>query len=320
MLGVRKSANALLVGGREEMKEIELAIKNNHWYNLNLVSSINLDKIDSLNFQKDLLDLIYGENIAVIIVDLKDERVRPMLSSFYNLMFSGVNFMSIHDVYEDIFGRIPLELIQYDWFLENISKSSHLFYDALKRIMDIVISFILLLISLVFYPFVYLAIKMDDGGSLFTSHDRIGKGGRKIKITKFRSMTAHKFDSDKDHSKEVTKVGRILRKTSIDELPQLWGIFAGHQSLIGPRPELPELVQKYSKEISYYNIRHLHKPGLSGWAQIYHKDAPHHGTDIENTKVKLSYDLFYIKHHSLLLDLKIALKTVKALLSRKNTG
>ena len=320
IIGVRKVANALLVGSREEMGEIRSAIRHNHWYNLNLVSSINLNKIENIDFQRDLSDLIYSENISVIIVDLKDKKVQPMLPHFYNLMFSGVKFMSIHDVYEDIFGRIPLELIQYDWFLKNISKSPHLFYDALKRAMDIVISFVLLIVSLIFYPFVYLAIKFEDGGPVFISQERIGKGGRKIKIVKFRSMTSDKFDFDNDHSKEVTKVGKFLRKTSIDELPQLWGVLMGRQSLIGPRPELPELVRKYGQEISYYNIRHLHKPGLSGWAQIYHRNAPHHETDIENTKVKLSYDLYYIKHHSLLLDLKIALKTIKTLLFRRDFG
>ena len=144
--------------------------------------------------------------------------------------------------------------------------------------------------------------------------DRIGKGGKKIKIVKFRSMT--EGDGWVDNDKKVTRVGNFLRKTSIDELPQLWGVLKGDQSLIGPRPELPELVEKYSKEISYYNIRHLHKPGLSGWAQISQENAPHHTTDIESTKEKLSYDLFYIKHHSFVLDLKIALKTIRTLVSR----
>ena len=119
-----------------------------------------------------------------------------------------------------------------------------------------------------------------------------------------------------DEGDKTTKIGKFLRKTSIDELPQIWSILKGDQSLIGPRPELPNLVEVYSKEIPYYNIRHLHKPGLSGWAQIYQKEAPHHKTDVEKTKIKLSYDLFYIKHHSFALDLKIALKTVKTLVLR----
>jgi lipopolysaccharide/colanic/teichoic acid biosynthesis glycosyltransferase len=117
-------------------------------------------------------------------------------------------------------------------------------------------------------------------------------------------------------AEHITRVGKFLRTTRIDELPQLWNVFRGDLSLIGPRPELPELVKLYEKEIPYYNIRHLLKPGLSGWAQLYHKNHPHYRPDVSETRVKLSYDLYYIKNRSLLLDLKIALKTIKTLLSR----
>ena len=315
-LGVRKRVNAVIIGDREEMAEIRDAIKNNHWYNLNLISSINLDNISSLDIKQDILNMIYTENVSVIIVDLESEKVKPLMPHLYNLMFSGIRFMNAHDVYEEIFGRIPLTLIQYDWFLENISNSSHVFYDALKRLMDIVTAFVLGIVSLIFYPFVYIAIKMEDGGPIFYTHERIGMGGRRIKISKFRSMKVNDTGHWVDEGDKTTKIGKFLRKTSIDELPQIWSILKGDQSLIGPRPELPNLVEVYSKEIPYYNIRHLHKPGLSGWAQIYQKEAPHHKTDVEKTKIKLSYDLFYIKHHSFALDLKIALKTLKTLVLR----
>lgn len=313
-LGVKKRTNAMLIGDRDEISEIKNAIDNNNWYNLNLISFINLDKIDGLDFQQDISDVIYSENVSVVIVDLDSDKVRPLLPHLYNLMFSKIKFMNAHDVYEDIFGRIPLSLIQYDWFLENISKSTHVLYDILKRLMDIIVSFVLGVISLLVYPFVYLVIKLEDGGSLFVAQERIGRGGKIIKIIKFRSMT--EGGDWANHDKKITKVGKFLRKTSIDELPQLWGVLKGDQSLIGPRPELPELVKVYSEEIPYYNIRHIEKPGLSGWAQIYQKVAPHHKTDTEKTKIKLSYDLYYIKHHSFGLDLKIALKTIRILFSR----
>jgi lipopolysaccharide/colanic/teichoic acid biosynthesis glycosyltransferase len=118
---------------------------------------------------------------------------------------------------------------------------------------------------------------------------------------------------------EVTKVGRFLRKTRLDELPQLWSVVRGDQSLIGPRPELPELVKHYAERIPYYNTRHLIKPGLSGWAQIHDYDVPRKGADVERTKRKLSYDLYYVKNRSLLLDVHVALKTIKALVSRSGT-
>ncbi len=111
-------------------------------------------------------------------------------------------------------------------------------------------------------------------------------------------------------------MGNILRKTRIDELPQLWNVLVGDISLIGPRPELPTGVAIYDKEIPYYNIRHLIKPGLSGWAQIHQENHPHHGAEVNLTREKLTYDIYYIKNHSFWLDIKIALKTIKALLSR----
>ena len=113
---------------------------------------------------------------------------------------------------------------------------------------------------------------------------------------------------------KVTKVGSFLRKTRIDELPQLWNVVKGDVSLIGPRPEFPDPVKHYAEEIPYYNIRHVIKPGLSGWAQIY-GEHPHHGIGVEETRNKLSYDLYYIKHRSFLLDLKIALRTIKVLIT-----
>ena len=115
----------------------------------------------------------------------------------------------------------------------------------------------------------------------------------------------------------ITKVGRFLRRTRLDELPQLWNILKGDLSLIGPRPEFPDPVALYGQDIPYYNIRHIIKPGLSGWAQIHQDGEPHHGIDINGTRGKLSYDLFYIKNRNFWLDLSIALKTIKILLMRK---
>ena len=115
---------------------------------------------------------------------------------------------------------------------------------------------------------------------------------------------------------QITRAGNFLRMSRLDELPQLWNVLQGGISLIGPRPEFPGPVKQYESQVSYYNVRHLIKPGLSGWAQIHHDNAPHHGLDVRETKTKLSYDLYYIKNRSLLLDLKIALQTIKAILSR----
>jgi len=137
----------------------------------------------------------------------------------------------------------------------------------------------------------------------------VGKNGKEIKISKFRSMST----SEKE---KITKVGAFIRKTRIDELPQFWAVLKGDLSLIGPRPEKPDLVKLYDKEIPYYNIRHLIKPGLSGWAQICQDNPPKFEVNFEDTKTKLSYDLYYLKNKSAMLDLIIVLKTIKALILR----
>jgi lipopolysaccharide/colanic/teichoic acid biosynthesis glycosyltransferase len=166
-------------------------------------------------------------------------------------------------------------------------------------------------------PFVAVAIKREGGGPVFIIQERVGQYNRPIRIIKFRSMTGNDTgESALNSSLRVTKVGSFLRRTRIDELPQLWNVLRGDYSLIGPRPELPALVAEYAEKIPYYNARHLLKPGLSGWAQIYHREHPHHGIDIAETQNKLSYDLYYVKNRSLLLDLQIGLKTIRTILSR----
>ncbi len=176
----------------------------------------------------------------------------------------------------------------------------------------------LALISLVIYPVVISAIKLEDGGPVFITQERVGRGGKLIKIHKFRSMTGNDSGNygENGSNLHVTKIGRLIRLTRVDELPQLWSVILGRLSLIGPRPELPSLVRHYEEVISYYNIRHLIKPGLSGWAQIYGEHA-HHGTNVDQTKNKLSYDLFYIKNRQWWLDLSIALKTIRTIVSTK---
>jgi len=143
----------------------------------------------------------------------------------------------------------------------------------------------------------------------------VGQNNHLIRIMKFRTMT-NANDGAKwggGNVNKVTRIGSFLRKSRIDELPQLWNVLKGDISLIGPRPEFPDPVRHYEKEIPYYAVRHIIKPGLSGWAQIY-GEHPHHGVDVDVTKNKLSYDLYYIKNRSFLLDLKIALKTLKTLI------
>lgn len=304
----------IIVGSGEEMKELLEEVNNNPKYGLEFISSIDLNKISGLDFQEEILSRVYSEEVQIIAIDLKNEKVEPILPHLYNLIFSKVKFIDMYKIYEDIFDRVPLSLVRYNWFLENISTESRATYDFLKRMMDLAISLILGFVSLVFYPIVYLFIKMEDRGPVFFIQERIGKNNKIIKVRKFRSMAEEGVHGG--HNRKITRVGKWLRKLRIDELPQLWNVIEGDMSLIGPRPEVQALVKHYEEEIPYYNVRHLIKPGLSGWAQLYHFDPPKVNADAEKTRRKLSYDLYYIKNRSLMLDLKIALKTIKALLSR----
>ena len=316
-LGFRKQQNALLVGSGREMKDLRDEVNNNKSYNITFITSLDLDKIEGIDFKEEILDRVYSNEIYTVVIDLKSDKVEPILPHFYNLIFSKIKFIDMYKVYEDIFNRIPLSLVGYNWFLENISSSSKIFYDIPKRITDIIISGVLVIFSLFLYPFVFIAIKLDDGGDTFNTQERVGKNNQIIKLLKFRTMDFN--DNGKWNTGEknkITKVGAFLRKTRIDELPQLWNVLLGDISLIGPRPEFPEPVKQYEELVPYYNMRYLVKPGLSGWAQMYHENHPHHGIDVHETKMKLSYDLYYIKNRSFLLDLKISLKTIKLLLSQ----
>ena len=315
--GKGKQQPAVLVGSGAEMQELYGEVNSNARYGIHFVLTIDLDEVNAIDFEGEVIRQVYAQDIATVVIDTKDEKVVPILPRLYNMIFSGVRFIDMHKVYEDIFDRVPLSLVRYSWFLENISVTRKFSYEFMKRVMDIIISLPLFILSLLFYPFVFIATKISDGGPLFYTENRVGKNNKFVGMSKFRSMTGTDSGEEVLNSKHtVTGVGELLRKTRVDELPQLWSVLKGDFSLIGPRPELPALVEKYSQHIPYYNVRHLVKPGLSGWAQVYHDNHPHHGTDVDATKEKLSYDLYYIKNRSFLLDLKIALKTIKKLASR----
>lgn len=320
ILGVKKKQNAILIGSGKEIQELRDEVNHNPRYSLNFISSIDLNNIESIDFQEDILKRVYEEEVSMIAVDLHHPKAQPLLPHLYNLIFSNIVFIDKHRIYEDVFDRIPLSLVKYSWFLENISTSPSVVYDFLKRVMDVLLAIIIGAFYLVMVPFVYIAIKIEDGGQVHFFQERVGKNNFIIKIMKFRTMNAIddgtwvKEEGTKDtREMRVTKVGKFLRKARIDEFPQFWNMLVGDISFIGPRPELPALVKFYEQEIPYYNVRHLITPGLSGWAQIHHDVPPH---TVEETRTKLSYDLYYIKNRSFMLDIKIMLKTIKTLLSR----
>jgi len=316
LLGPRHRQKGIIIGAGGEFHELAEEINNNNRYAVIFDSVIDLetssDQEVSLISQK-----IETSGASIVVADFRNQKIQTTLPELYRLVFNQVKFVDFYRLYEDIFDRIPLSLVKHSWFLANISFLPSKTYDGLKRIMDIILASIIGVISLLLYPFVYVAIKTDDGGKVFISQKRVGRGGKSFEIFKFRTMTRDDGGKDSDkNGNHITKIGNFLRKTRIDELPQLWNVLMGDLSLIGPRPELPILAEQYKKEIPYYDVRHLIKPGLSGWAQLNQSNPPKRDLNFNDTKVKLSYDLFYLKNRSLMLDIKIILRTVATLLSR----
>ncbi len=313
-LGQRRRVKALLLARKSaDVSDLHNEINNNPRYGTHFVEWIDLStKIDS----EEIMNHVRAHKITLVVADFSDQSVNELMPTLYKLIFSGVEFEDIQSLYEEVFDRVPLSLVSDTWFLQNVSSTPKTAFDAIKRLTDIVAAAIVGVISLVFYPFIYIAIKLDDRGQLFITQERIGKNNKIIKIVKFRTMTSNdngKYEAGGTKLK-VTRVGAFLRQMRLDELPQLWNVFVGHVSLVGPRPELPAIAKTYEEAIPYYNVRHIVKPGLSGWAQIYGEHA-HHGIGVSETANKLSYDLYYIKNRSVFLDIKIGLQTLKILFS-----
>lgn len=262
------------------------------------------------------------DDVTFVVVDYADPAVLSALPIIYDAAFHKTRFalMDVVDLYQEVFDRVPLSLTRYAWVLEQIGASRT--YDALKRVIDIIGGMMLGIVSLVLYPFVILAIKLDDGGPIFIVQERVGRFQKPIRVRKFRTMSGNDSGEYGEEGKTklvVTRVGRWLRALRVDEIPQLLSVVRGDLSLVGPRPELPALAAQYSARIPYYNARYLVAPGLTGWAQIKHDRHPHHGTAMEETKEKLSYDLFYLERRSLLLDLFILFQTVRIVFTARGS-
>jgi len=262
------------------------------------------------------------DEVTFLVVDLSDKAVEAALPIIYDAAFQKNRFALIEasELYEEVFDRVPLSLIDYKWVLANVNASG--LYDIFKRLIDIVFSFSVGVVTLLIYPLVMLAIKLEDGGPVFITQTRVGRFQKPIQILKFRSMSGNdqgEYGESGKSKLHVTGVGKWLRALRIDELPQLWNVLKGDLSLVGPRPELPALAAQYSARIPYYNARYLVSPGITGWAQLYHDRHPHHGTAIEETKEKLSYDLYYLKHRSLLTDLFVIFQTIRIVLTARGS-
>ena len=319
-----KPMRALVIGESPEARAIASVFKTNVYFkNIRPYLLSRADIPDFEEFKAALHSFLSAGTTDMIIADMRDEYATRLVRDFYTLSFQdrNIRFFSLPTMYETLHHRIPPFLVGEHWLLQNVSTDApHYAYDVLKRGLDVIGALVLLFPSLLVTPLIALAIKLEDRGPLMYRAERVGQYNTTIRILKFRTMTGRDDPNDALNSTlRVTRIGSILRKTRLDELPQLLNILAGDLSFIGPRPEIPTLASVYAEEIPYYNLRHLVKPGLSGWAQINNFDVPRGGVDVPRTIEKLSYDLYYLKHRSFFLDIEIALKTVNTLLMRTGT-
>ncbi|MEP0842362.1 MAG: sugar transferase [Phycisphaerae bacterium] len=258
----------------------------------------------------DLEQVCVDQHIDEVVVGpgaAKNPRVLEKVLGCLNL---GCRVTNLSTFCEQVLSEVPLAHLEPDWFLFADFKHYRDSQSIMKRTLDVVVSAVVLLLSLPFWPIIALLIKLDSPGPVFYHQRRVGLNGRIFRIHKFRTMTqtaeanGHMWAVQDDP--RITRVGWYLRRARLDELPQLWNILIGEMSLVGPRPERPEFVAHLAREIRYYNERHLVKPGLTGWAQINYRYA----ASIEDSRRKLQLDLWYIKHMSLEIDLFILLRTI----------
>jgi exopolysaccharide biosynthesis polyprenyl glycosylphosphotransferase len=234
----------------------------------------------------------------------------------------GIQVTPMFALYQDLTGRVPVSHLGRHWFVAMPAhvRTTARTYLIIKRLMDIVIAALVLLGALVIGPIIALAIRLDSPGPIFFIQTRVGRGGRPFKIVKFRSMKQNaeaKLGAvwATDDDPRITRVGRALRRSRLDEIPQMWNVLVGDMSIVGPRPERPEFEEKLEREIPFYRARRAVQPGLTGWAQVRHG----YGNTMHDALRKVEYDLYYIKNESLYLDLLIILRTVAVVLKLGGT-
>lgn len=260
-----------------------------------------------------LLHLIEQEDVSEVIVAITGELNGSMFRALLDAQERGVEITRMPVAYEELLGRVPIHHLESDWLLRSFVDEVRVsgLYLLAKRLMDIAGALAGLLVLLVVFPWVALAILLESGQPIFILQARLGQGGRPYNVVKLRTMRKDAEADGQAHwarpgDPRTTRVGAILRRTHLDEFPQFWNVLKGDMSLVGPRPERPELVPELEKHIPFYRARLLVKPGISGWAQVNYGK----GASVEGSAEKLEYDLYYIKHRSLWLDLWIILRTI----------
>ena len=320
-------ARILVLGAGNKASMIREAVENGELQGVNVVAYIRMpgdsdvDNGKSIEPDKQLIELVEDLDIDEIVIAVDDRRSPefPTLE-LIDCKMSGVNILDLVTFFERRAGKIRLDMLNPSWLYLSEGFQVGTLRRVAKRLLDILAVILLLPIALPFMILVALAIYIESGvrGPVLYSQVRVKQDGKPFKIYKFRSMVT---DAEKDgvarwaskNDSRITRVGRVIRKGRLDELPQLFNVLSGEMSFVGPRPERPEFVKALAEKIPYYEERHRVKPGLTGWAQICYS----YGDTEEDSIQKLQYDLYYVKNYSVLLDLLILLQTAEVVLLGK---
>ena len=266
-----------------------------------------------------LTDIVMEQQVDEIVVALAERRGGSMpLRELLDCKLQGVRVVDMATHFEKTLGQIRLDSVSAGWLIFGDGFSQGLLRTVVKRLFDIVCALILIILASPIILLTGILILIESGGPVLYLQERVGLNGRLFNVVKFRSM---RIDAEQDgqprwaaaQDDRVTRVGRILRKLRIDELPQLFSVLSGDMSLVGPRPERPYFVDKLTQELPYFAVRQSVKPGVTGWAQVRY----HYGASVEDSAEKLQYDLYYVKNHTLFLDLVILFETVGVVLTAK---
>jgi len=265
-----------------------------------------------------LMEVVHKQKVHRVIVAMPDRRGTIPMHELLDLRMNGVKIEEATSWLEKISGKIEVENLYPSWLVYGEGFRRSTAFILIRRALSVGISLIGLILALPLLPWIVLVIRLDSKGPVFYTQTRVGKGGRTFRVVKFRTMrqdaeaaSGPKWAGDNDP--RVTRVGRFLRSSRLDEIPQLWCVLKGDMAFVGPRPERPEFIEMLSKEIPYYSVRHVVRPGLTGWAQVRYK----YGATVQDSREKLQYDLFYIKNQSIGLDMLIMFQTVKTVLLRR---
>ena len=306
----------LIVGKTKESEEIVQQVARNPQLGYKIQKFVHLDDVKIVF---DLIEVIVKNKINTIVVAVHLHKNPDLIKNLYNCLPLKISLLDIPTFYERITGKIPVSGIEEIWFLENLMNKQRDLYEAFKKVADLLIALTAFLVSLPLYPLIALLIKINSPGPIFYTQKRVGQDGKIFTIYKFRSMVV---DAEKNgavwarkNDCRVTGVGRLLRSTRLDEIPQLLNVLRGDMAFVGPRPERPEFAfnNNVLAKLPFYQIRHLIKPGLTGWAQI----KFHYASSEKDTLEKLQYDLYYLKNRSFFLDMAIILRTIKILLIKE---